>query len=86
MSDAGTFDLLNDALSTQLERLMSADDEQVEKEIKRSNAVAKLANNINKNMANAVEVAKIVAQDGADMSCMRGNIPQMLMPPKDKAS
>lgn len=81
MSAQGTFDKLNDALFEQLERLASADDETVESEIKRSNAVAQLANNINNNMANAVKVAGILSMEGMDVSGMRRTLPGMLEAP-----
>ena len=78
MSSQGTFDMLNDALATQLERLMAADAEHVDYEIKRSNAVSQLATNINRNMSNAVEVARLLSIDGEDVRGMRSMMPRML--------
>ena len=72
------FELLNDALTTQLERLMKADAEQVDYEIKRSNAVSQLASNINQNTANAVRVARLLADDGEDVRGLRATMPKML--------
>lgn len=74
----GTFDKLNDALTVQLDRLMTADGETVDKEIKRSNAVSQLAANINANMANAVRVSRLLAEEGLDVSGMRATMPRML--------
>ena len=74
----GTFDKLNAALFEQLDRLASADEDTIESEIKRSNAVAQLASNINSNMANAVKVAGILSMEGMDVSGMRATLPGML--------
>lgn len=76
----GTFDMLNDALFAQLDRLAAASDEEVEAEIKRSNAVAQLASNINNNMANAVKVANILAMEGVDIGGVKASLPGMLAP------
>ena len=78
----GTFDKLNEALFAQLERLQAADEETVESEIKRSNAVSQLAVNINNNMANAVKVASILSMEGMDVSGMRATLPGMLDAPR----
>ena len=78
----GTFDKLNEALFAQLERLQAADEETVESEIKRSNAVSQLAVNINNNMANAVKVASILSMEGLDVSGMRATLPGMLDAPR----
>lgn len=78
MSAQGTFDVLNDALLTQLDRLMEADEETVDKEIKRSNAVSQLAANVNANMANAVRVSRLLAEEGMDVRGMRATMPKML--------
>ncbi|MBR3651622.1 MAG: beta galactosidase jelly roll domain-containing protein, partial [Victivallales bacterium] len=43
MGSKGTFDQLNEALTVQFDRLMNADNENIDKEIKRSNAVSQLA-------------------------------------------
>ena len=74
----GTFDQLNEALTTQLDRLMNADNENIDKEIKRSNAVSQLAANINANMSNAVRVSRLLAEEGMDVSGMRATMPKML--------
>lgn len=76
--EKGTFDMLNDALFAQLERLANADEGNIESEIKRSNAVSQLAANINGNMANAVKVAGILALEGMDVGGMRATLPGML--------
>lgn len=81
MSAQGTFDKLNDALFEQLGRLSSAQGDDVEAEIRRSNAVAQLASNINNNMANAVKVANILAMEGADVAGMGRMLPGMLDAP-----
>lgn len=81
MSGGGTFDKLNEALFAQLERLANAGDEDIENEIKRSNAVSQLAVNINNNMANAVKVANILAMEGMDVGGMRATLPGMLSAP-----
>ena len=78
MSGQGTFDVLNDALLVQLDRLMTADRDDMDSEIKRSNAVSQLAMNVNRNMANAVEVAKLLSTDGEDVRGMRAMMPKML--------
>lgn len=81
MSGGGTFDQLNEALFAQLERLANAGDEDIENEIKRSNAVSQLASNINNNMANAVKVAGILSMEGMDVSGMKATLPGMLNQP-----
>lgn len=78
MSTQGTFDKLNEALQVQLDRLMAADEGSIDKEIKRSNAVSQLAANINANMANAVRVSRLLADEGMDVSGMRATMPRML--------
>ena len=78
MMAQGTFDKLNEALQVQLERLMEADEDTVDKEIKRSNAVSQLASNINANMANAVRVSRLLAEEGMDVSGMKATMPRML--------
>lgn len=78
MKGNGTFDQLNEALTVQLDRLMAADGESIDKEIKRSNAVSQLASNINANMANAVRVSRLLAEEGMDVSGMRATMPKML--------
>ena len=78
MKGNGTFDQLNEALTVQLDRLMAADGETIDKEIKRSNAVSQLASNINANMANAVRVSRLLAEEGMDVSVMRATMPKML--------
>ena len=78
MSSQGTFDALNEALMVQLDRLMTADKETVDKEIKRSNAVSQLAANVNANMANAVRVSRLLAEEGMDVSGMKATMPRML--------
>ncbi len=74
----GTFDMLNDALFAQLDRLTKADKDNVEREIERSKAVSQLATNINNNMGNAVKVANLMAMEGMDVSGIRATMPRML--------
>ncbi len=78
MKGNGMFDQLNEALTVQLDRLMAADGETIDREIKRSNAVSQLASNINANMANAVRVSRLLAEEGMDVSGMRATMPKML--------
>ena len=74
----GTFDDLNAALFAQIDRLQSAQGEEIEQEIARSNAVSKLATNVVNNMNNAVQVARILADEGMDVSGIRATMPRML--------
>ena len=74
----GTFDDLNNALFAQIDRLQSARGEDIEREISRSNAVSKLATNVVNNMNNAVQVARILADEGMDVSGIRATMPRML--------
>ena len=78
MGAQGTFDVLNDALLTQLDRLMAAGEDTVDKEIKRSNAVSQLASNVNANMANAVRVSRLLAEEGMDVRGISATMPRML--------
>ena len=78
MKQQGMFDMLNDTLSVQIDRLMNAEGDALEGEIKRSNAVSQLAMNINRNMSNAVNVSKIIAADGADMRSLKKALPAMM--------
>ena len=73
--------MLNDALTAQLDRLMNADDDTVDMEIKRSNAVSQLAANINQNMSNAVKVSRLLAEEGMDVTGLRKAMPAMLQKP-----
>jgi hypothetical protein len=78
---SGTFDMLNDALFAQLDKLQSIDPankEQMQLAIEQTNAVCGLAKNINHNMANAVRVAGILDRNGGDVEGMRGSMPRML--------
>lgn len=75
---SGTFDMLNEALFAQLERLESASGDDVAQEIERSKAVSQLATNINNNMGNAVKAANLLAMEGADVSGLRATMPRML--------
>lgn len=74
----GTFDDLNNALFAQLDRLANAGKDEIEYEIERSKAVSSLATNINNNMANAVKVARIMADEGMDMHGLKATMPKML--------
>ena len=74
----GTFDMLNEALFAQLDRLENASGDDVAQEIERSKAVSQLATNINNNMGNAVKAANLLAMEGADVSGLRATMPRML--------
>ena len=74
----GTFDMLNEALFAQLERLERASGDDVAQEIERSKVVSQLATNINNNMGNAVKAANLLAMEGADVSGLRATMPRML--------
>ena len=74
----GTFDMLNEALFAQLERLERASGDDVAQEIERSKAVSQLATNINNNMGNAVKAANLLAMEGADVSGLRATMSRML--------
>lgn len=74
----GTFDDLNAALFAQIDRLANATREDIETEIARSNAVSSLATNVVNNMGNAVKVAKLLADEGMDVSGIRATMPRML--------
>ena len=81
MSSKGMFDQLNEALFAQLDKLQSVrldDAEQVERVIEQSRAVSQLASNINANMANAVRVSRLLAEEGMDVSGMKATMPRML--------
>lgn len=78
---SSTFDMLNDALFAQLDKLQSIDPankEQMQLAIEQTNAVCGLAKNINSNMANAVRVAGILDRNGSDVGGMRSSMPRML--------
>ena len=74
----GTFDDLNAALFAQIDRLQHAGKDEIENEIARSNAVSKLATNVVNNMNNAVQVARLLAEEGMDVSGIRATMPRML--------
>ena len=78
MGGKGTFDMLNEALFAQLDRLTSAKGDDIETEIKRSKAGSGLATNVVNNMSNAVQVARILADEGMDVSGIRATMPRML--------
>lgn len=74
----GTFDDLNNALFAQMDRLASATGEEVEKEIKRSQAVGSLAGNIIDNYNTAISLMKFQAAEGMDLAGMVASRPKML--------
>ena len=74
-----SFDDLNDALFTQMERLANAKDEEtIRREIERSEAVGKLASSITANARNAIDVMKFQYQEGMDLAGMVATRPKML--------
>ena len=76
---SGTFDDLNAALFAQMEKLANADDETVETEIARSDAVQKLAGRVIDNANTAIGLMKLQAADGMDMAGMITTAPKMLV-------
>lgn len=59
----GTFDDLNNALFTQMERLMCSTGDSVKEEIERSKAVGTLADGIIGNYTNAINLLKLQASE-----------------------
>lgn len=82
MSDnKGTFDMLNDALFAQMDKLQSIDPanrEQMEQTIEQSRAVSQLAGNIISNANTAISLLKYQAMDGMDMDGLAATTPKML--------
>lgn len=75
----GTFDELNDALFAQMDRLANAaDEEAVEREIGRSEAVSKLAGNIIANTKSAIDLVRMQRDAGMDVAAMVSAPPRML--------
>ena len=74
----GTFDDLNNALFAQMDRLADAKGDDLEKEIKRSQAVGSLAGNIIDNYNTAINLMKFQAQEGMDLAGMTASRPKML--------
>lgn len=75
----GTFDELNDALFAQMDRLAgAADEEAVEREIGRSEAVSKLAGNIIANTKAAIDLVRMQRDAGMDVAGMVAEPPRML--------
>lgn len=74
-----SFDMLNDALFAQMERLANAEgDAEIKREIERSEAVSGLACNIIGNAKNAIEVMKCQQREGMDMAGMVATRPKLL--------
>lgn len=74
-----SFDDLNDALFAQMERLAQAQGEDdVKREIARSEAVGTLASNIIGNTRNAITLLKYQSDEGMDLAGMVATRPRML--------
>lgn len=74
-----SFDMLNDALFAQLERLSNAEsEEEIKREIERSGAVSGLASNIIGNAKNAIEVMKCQQREDFDIAGQVATRPKML--------
>lgn len=63
-----TFDVLNAALFAQMERLASASDEELEREIERSKAVSQLAGNVIGNARTAIDLMRFQANEELGLS------------------
>ena len=75
----GTFDDLNAAMASEIERLLQADTpEAIEAEVKRAHAVGKLGTVMVNNHANAIQVARLLSEEGMDVSGLRATMPRML--------
>lgn len=77
-SSQGTFDMLNDALFVQMERLANAEGDAIEREIERSKAVGQLAGNIIGNANTAINLMKFQASEGMDLAGAVAVRPRML--------
>lgn len=75
----GDFDTLNFALFAQMDRLLEAENEEaVLREIERSRAVGGLATNIISNYRTAVDLMKLQAEQGMELSQLMNSRPKML--------
>lgn len=75
----GTFDMLNDALFAQMERLAEASGEdELKREIERSEAVSELAGKVVDNARTAVSLMRLQQAAGMDMAGMVAEPPKML--------
>lgn len=75
----GTFDMLNDALFAQMERLAEASGEdELKREIERSEAVSELAGKVVDNAKTAVSLMRLQQAAGMDMAGMVAEPPKML--------
>lgn len=61
---------MHNLLMEQMERLADADAEQVDKEVKRANAMAGMATAINNNAVTILKVANVRARSGTDLPKM----------------
>lgn len=61
---------MHNLLMAQMERLADADAEQVDKEVKRANAMAGMATAINNNAVTILKVANVRARSGTDLPKM----------------
>lgn len=75
----GTFDMLNDALFAQMERLADASGEdELKREIERSEAVSELAGKVVDNARTAVNLMRVQQAAGMDLAGMVAEPPKML--------
>lgn len=75
----GTFDMLNDALFAQMERLADASGEdELKREIERSEAVSELAGKVVDNARTAVSLMRLQQAAGMDLAGMVAEPPKML--------
>lgn len=81
MSGQGTFDKLNDALFTQLDKLQAVDPndpEAMERAIEQTKAVSQLAGNIIGNAKTAIDAMRLYDQAGIGAAELIGRSPKML--------
>lgn len=74
----GSFDDLNAALFAQMEKLATADEDTIEREIDRSCAVSKLATNIIDNYNTAIKLMQYQNSEGMDLAGKVATRPKML--------
>ena len=79
--NGSTFDMLNDALFAQLDKLQSVDPanaDMMEQTIEQSKAVSNLARNVIDNMNSAVNTLRFYEQAGMDAGGLVASAPKML--------
>ena len=77
----GTFDMLNDALFAQMDKLQSIDPrdrDAMEQTIEQSRAVSQLAGNIIANANTAISLLKYQSMEGMDLDGLAATTPKML--------